>query len=240
MVTSSNKAIFKMLLVFLVAGVLFTKVSFAQDATKVEPQEELKSIFKTNPFYAFGGWLPMTFEYFFKPNKSFMLGASYITNPVSWADDVLPNAYPFKTRYGFYVNPSIRFYLSKTPGKPGGFYASPEVGYIQQTKVLGKYSYDKQSYDPKTYQTITTTYTYPERKLTFKEYQGAVTIGYQFIVKDVFALDLYCGEGISIIRFQGGDPNAFYKQLNEVYHKSGMVPKDGSRLLAGFKMGVPF
>ena len=238
MITSQTKKNFLGLMLFSIMLSVTASHSFAQDAAQ-PPVKEMKNVFKSNPFYALGGWVPITYEHFYGRKKSFTVGASYITNPYSLVLSTMGNGYPYRTRYGFYINPSFRIFLYKTPGMPGGFYVSPEIGYIMQNKFLQKDSLVAGQYDPKSGSTVSTTTYFPERKIITHEFQSAITIGYQTIFSNVFVLDLYVGEGLSIVRIQGNS-TAFFDQNDRLYSNDITEPRDGARLLGGFKIGVPF
>ena len=230
------------LLILMLSGSIvasFLTKGFAQEISKPTEEKDFKNVFKSNPFYTFGGWVPMTYERFISPNKSIVIGASYITNPYAPVLSVLGNSYPYKTRSGYYINPTMRFYLYKTPNQPGGFYASPEIGFIHQTKTLPSDSATKINYgNYPNYINDTVTNMAQQETITINEFQGAATIGYQAVIKNVFVIDLYFGEGFAITN-TSGDIDKFYKHINDFYsHKN--TPKDGSRLLAGFKIGIPF
>ncbi len=209
--------------------------SFSQDTAQTKLP---KNLFKTNPLYTLGGWVPLTYERFITPNKSIVLGMSYITNPYSVVLSVIGNDYPYKTRMGYYFNPAIRFYLYRLPNLPGGFYASPEIGLIGQTKELDGDSVHTQ-YNNGSYYKDSIVYYAPE-KLSITEYQAAATIGYQSVINKVFIVDVYVGEGMSLLYYASGNVNRFYEHINKATGSNKKVPKDGARLLAGFKVGIPF
>jgi len=170
-----------------------------------------------------------------------MVSVSYITNPMNWLLPVLGNSYPFETRSGIYINPAMRFYLYKIPGIPAGFYASPEFGFIQQTRTLNADTVFSYSYNQSLYKTDTLRTIFPKQNSTLREYQVAATVGWQGIINRVFVWDIYIGEGFSIVQSSGDDIDSFYKHINSV--NSGnqkRTPKDGARLLAGFRIGIPF
>lgn len=210
----------------------------AQEIVKPKEIKELKSVFKCNPFYTFGGWVPITYEGFISPNKSIMLSVSYITNPMNWVLPILGNSYPFETRSGFYINPSMRFYLYKIPNIPAGFYASPEFGFIQQTRSL---TADTVYQNSNNYLYSIDTLRFPAQTSTLREYQVAATVGWQGVINRVFVWDVYIGEGFSIVQSSGDDIDSFYKHINAVNPgNQKRTPKDGARLLAGFRIGIPF
>jgi hypothetical protein len=129
-----------------------------------------KNSLRTNPLYAIGGWVPMTYERSLGRQFSVLIGASFIGNNnanLSSNDE---------ERLGFYVNPAIRFYLSEADDLLEGFYFSPEIGYMYQERTKTVYGYS--GYDPYylPYYAYTST-----QSIVINEYQGGSTFGYQAV-----------------------------------------------------------
>ncbi len=188
--------------------------------------DTLRNVIKSNPIYTITGWVPASYERFISEKTSIMLGFCYITNPPGSVTGLLGNLYPYADRKGFYLNPSIRFYLWKQPGVPGGFYAAPELGFTRQVKSVTPYIYSR------TNKSITISYD-PGNKITVYDYQVAATLGYQAVIGKVFVFDLYAGEGSSFISFSGNE-ELFFSHINK------KIPKSGAKLIGGFKIGIPF
>lgn len=198
-------------------------------------QEEIKlnyNVIKSNPLYAVAGWLPVSYERFFgaKKNKSFMINLNFITNPMI----NLGSSYPYDNRRGYYINPTMRFYLYKIPKFPGGFYIAPEAAYASQTWYLDEYTI--QSYDASG--ALLPPTVLPAEHIQMNTVEVSATTGYQFAGKYVVA-DFYIGQGISMPTYSGDTKSFFnHAQLSKYVSKDPL--KDHARLLWGVKVGIPF
>ncbi|MEZ4722655.1 MAG: hypothetical protein R2813_12340 [Flavobacteriales bacterium] len=218
-------------------ALLLVSASICAQEGPSEDTKPYKNVIKSNPFYTIGGWIPLTYERFIGKSTSIVIGASYITNEPQIISNINKT---YDTREGFYINPALRFYLFKNTDSPGGFYASPEVGFIQQTKRIGAdtvqvYKEPTDIKDTIYYYTAS----YPSEKLVTNELQIGATIGYQVVIKKVFVLDIYAGEALGLMSF-AGNPNRYYQHLVDAGYSNKRVPIDGARLLAGVKIGIAF
>lgn len=208
----------------------------AQEAMTPE-QTDFKNVIKSNPFYTLAGWIPITYERFIGKSTSVVIGASYITNEPQIFAGIRKT---YETRDGFYINPALRFYLFKNNAMPGGFYFSPEVGFIQQTKRLGADSaevyHEPTSVKDSVYYTMRQ---FPAVKMVQNELQIGATIGYQAVIKNVFVIDLYAGEALGLVSFKG-NVSQYYEHLNLLGFSTKLPPINGARLLAGVKIGMAF
>lgn len=209
-------------------------MGFSQDKPANTP-EEIKlnyNVIKSNPLYAVAGWLPVSYERFFgsKKNKSFMINLNFITNPMI----DLGGNYPYDNRRGYYINPTMRFYLYKIPNFPGGFYIAPEAAYASQTWYLDEFSI--QSYDAVGNPLPPTVI--PAEHIKMNTVEISATTGYQFAGKYIVA-DFYIGQGVSLPTYSGDTKSYFnHAQLSKYVSKEPL--KDRARLLWGVKVGIPF
>ncbi len=108
---------------------------------------------------------------------------------------------------GFGITPEFRFYLSETPA-PNGFYLAPNFRYMQMT------ARDELTYD--------------EGSLTTLGF--ALNLGYQWILKNVVAVDLWLG------------PSYNFRSVTETADavEFGIAQVNGFGIRAGLAIGFAF
>jgi hypothetical protein len=123
-------------------------------------------------------------EYAFHHKLSFALGFSNLLRRPFPAAFYEATAFFSRPTYGGYaITPELRFYPGGDEDKPAprGFYLAPYLRYAKY-KVLQTVSYQDRPNDP--------TYT-AEAEQTYSGFNGGLMIGYQWIISDHFAIDLW-------------------------------------------------
>jgi len=186
------------------------------------------TVLKTNPYTPFWGPIPFTAEYrlliesMTAPNQSLQIGFSYLDK--SWLlmmmeDSLFQTGQPKLYFKGYRLQGSYRFYISPKTNGVKGFYAGPLVSL-----AVADISYRQRRI--------------PTNYIRVRHFNANMIAGYQWIINDLFAVDVFCGLGYKSNRWFEHSSPFNYKILNT--DEFGIIYNSPLKIVCGFNVGVVF
>jgi len=213
--------------VLLVGIILFSTVKiYAQE----EEIESKKNILKLSPQSFIASTFFLSYERYITKGTSFQLSGGILSAQKSNSDYIYyPTSTTSSKTYdkanGGIVEGMLKFYFLKGNSMMSGLYAGPYARYSNNRFRI--------------HTTINTGYSTPGIPTVvdyrIQTYEGGVVIGYQFVIRNVFVMDLFAGGGVK--SSTNTSPITYTStsfDLLESQDYNGVVPK------AGFRLGFAF
>lgn len=213
--------------ILLIAIILLSTVKmYAQD----EEIEQNKNIFKISPQSLIASTFFISYERYLATGTSFQISGGILSAQRNSSDNIsyspinTTSSKSYDKANGGIVEGMVKFYFLKGRAIMSGLYAGP----------YGRYSNNRfrihNNYNSPNSNTIPHIVDY-----RIETYEGGVVIGYQFVIKNVFVMDLFTGGGV---KSSNNTSPATYTtrsfDLLESQDYNGVVPK------AGFRLGFAF
>lgn len=160
----------------------FTAFSFAQESL-TEDSQKSNFVVKFAPVQVFFGEFAFSFEHSFKSKMSYEVSFGTTLSNLLLSPDNIPNVViaSSDTKLGLMISGAFRYYPLANMESPNGFFISPEL----------KYRFFRSEY-------LNSQFVKDISNRNLNNFIVRLNIGYQFIFKNKFSLDLFTGFGADI------------------------------------------
>jgi hypothetical protein len=184
-------------------------------------RSDVSNVIKFNPLALVFSRYSLAYERVLNENMSLVMEGAYVNQNINLGITEFGIT-------GFRVSPQFRYYItSSRKGAPRGFYAAPYVEYSNYKMSI------TQQFDP-----LGTGDEGVEASISFSLFGGGACLGYQWLVGDVVAIDLYAGAGLALGGVKGslniGDESSSTPVATPSVAGAGFSPNFGFSVGFGF------